>query len=106
MKYIKTPVNVARHDIGSVYEADGSELCCCYGMVEDQRNKSAEIAMALNEHDALVAQCDALAGALTLVGVYLGLWPPEAKTMQARHCAELSEKITEALALVRVDDER
>ena len=54
MKHIKTPVSVAGYDIGSVYEANGSELCCCYGMVEDQRNKSAEIAMALNAHDLLV----------------------------------------------------
>ena len=92
MKYIKTL------ELGNGYylcETDGGTV----GRVAND-DIARDIICAVNGHDALVAQRDALAGALTLVGVYLGLWPPEAKTMQARHCAELSEKITEALALV------
>ena len=97
MKYIKTPVS--HNEQGCIGDANGVALVSAYGRGFDVGAMN-EIAEAINAYDALVAQRDALAGALTLVGVYLGLWPPEAKTMQARHCAELSEKITEALALV------
>jgi len=59
-----------------------------------------ESARAINAYDKVVAQRDALTEALKMAGVYLGLWPPAAKSMQVRHYAELSEKITDTIALV------
>jgi len=55
---------------------------------------------AINAYDKVGAQRDALVEVCEMTGVYLGLWPPAAKSMQARHYAELSKKITDTLALV------
>jgi len=55
---------------------------------------------AINAYGKVVAQRDALTEALKMAGVYLGLWPAAAKSMQVRHYAELSEKITDTIALV------
>jgi len=102
MKHIKTPVSVAGYDIGSVYEANGSELCCCYGMVEDQRNKSAEIAMALNEHDRLVAERDALHEAAKAQV----RWSESDDDEYVDELIQVTRAARAAISLVRVDDER
>ena len=104
MKHIKTPVKPAEHDIGSVYEADGTELCRCYGMVEDTRHKSHEIATALNERDDLIAQRDALWEACSYLIVAKNRRRYEKGYTQADYKKDLDEAedmAGKALALVR-----
>jgi len=106
VKYIKVPV-YAGQLTSSIWEGD--DLLCAVGCGRAvDYKKRDELMTVLNVHDALVserdelkAQRDALVEALNMAGVYLGLWPPVAKSMQARHHAELSEKITDTLALVK-----
>jgi len=105
MQHVKTPIKMAEiggTGRGTLFDAEGEMV-----IIGINAKYGQEIAQAVNAYDALVAerdelkaQRDALVEVCEMTGVYLGLWPPAAKSMQARHYAELSKKTTDTLALV------
>jgi hypothetical protein len=64
MKYVKTPVVVKRdapRNMVGLYDADGKYIALRFGG-DDRAAQFQEIATSLSEHDALIAQRDALVG--------------------------------------------
>jgi len=99
----ENPGDVPHYALKVFCWGDGNER----RMPDEAAEVADEIAQAVNAYDALVAERDelkaqrgALVEACEMTGVYLGLWPAAAKSMQVRHYAELSEKITDTIALV------
>ena len=104
MKHIKTPITPGK-STATLWE--GHDILCVVGGKADSYKKADDIMLAINEHDELVAERDALVGACEA----LLDWNDPLKSLPADippTCPTLPEviKLAEAaLALVRGEGE-
>ena len=55
--YIQLPLQAAKHDLGTVFDASGETFCVSYGMEDEVAAKAMRIVLGVNMHETLVALC-------------------------------------------------